>query len=203
MSDLRTNPTRADLRAFQRLRTGVSYHRNSPILFMTLTHPPDQEVTQAQAKRHVQKLLEWLRQDFTVEYFQVHTAEGNGNVHHLALVSDHLPVKEVRARWEALTGASQMDLQRVRKWTAFYLEMTRQQKTSRYSMSRGWLWKGASQDWKKITRHFSKWDPEKKTWTFNKVTAMRRWQERIQEMRPEPGGTGGGGSDQAAGVKAA
>lgn len=200
MSDLRKNPTKADLRAFQRLRTGVSYHRESKIRFLTLTHPPDKEVTQDQAKRKVQKLLEGLRKDYAIEYFQVHTAEGNGNVHHMALVGDFLPVDQVRARWKSLTGATQLDLQQVRKWTAFYLEMTRQQKTSRYSSSRGWMWPGASQDWKKICRHYTHWDPERKVWTFNRETAIRRWQERIKEMRPGPG-NGGPGTDGKMEVK--
>jgi hypothetical protein len=109
--------------------------------------------------------------------------EGNGSVHHLALSGDYLPIGEIRTIWTRQTGGTQLNLQLVVKFKTWYLEMTRQQKLWRYSQSRGWTWPGAGADWKSITRRNVKWDPELRAWKFNTKTAVRRWQEVIEEKR--------------------
>lgn len=181
MSDLRKQATKADRQAFQRLLSGVSYHKGSKVRFMTLTYPAP--VTPQEAKRTFKEFFKELRKNYDVEYFQTHTLEGNGSVHHLALTGDYLPIQEIRQMWIKRTGGSQIDLQLVKKFRAFYLEMTRQQKTSRYSQSRGWTWSGARADWKNITRRHTSWNSEDSSWHFEKKTAIRRWQELIREKR--------------------
>lgn len=114
------------------------------------------------------------------------TKEGAGWVCHMCLVGKNVPDwKQIRIVWTRLTGATMLDIQWVRRKKAWYLEMTRQQKVSRYSSSRGWLWKGARQDWKQICRsqiHYYKDNNNQIKMSWNQKTALRRWSERIREI---------------------
>lgn len=186
MSDLRKREeaTRQDKRAYHRLKTGVSLRaKDEKLRFFTLTFR-ETDVPREIAKRKFARLLRWIRKYWKIEYFLVHTAEGQGNVLHLAFFGDYLPFDEVQEKWKHLTGAHRIELQEIFRITGaqdFFLEMTRQRLTLRYSYSRGWLWKGCCRDWKEITRKHTQISSGR--FYFRKKSAVRRWQEKIKENR--------------------
>jgi len=83
----------------------------------------------------------------------VRTDEGRG-VYHLAVISEYLPWKDIKARWQALTGAFGVTISYERDFMALLEEMTRQNQKRRYSYSQGFLPSGARPAIEAICRHF-------------------------------------------------
>jgi hypothetical protein len=144
MSDLRRWVTGRDKLAFQRLSTGLYYHQKEDIRFLTLTNIPGNKDFKRQV-RDFKSLLRWARNKFgSIEYFAVHTAEGNG-VFHAIITGPFIPKKILVAKWRELTGAYMIKIKFVMKdgqnlpHTKMYHEMTCQRCVLRYSHSRGWL----------------------------------------------------------------
>jgi hypothetical protein len=86
-------------------------------------------------------------------YMAVRTDEGRG-VFHLAVVSDYLPWKEIKARWLAITGADRIHISYERDFQALLEEMTRQNQTRRYSYSQGFVPDGSRKAIEALSRHF-------------------------------------------------
>jgi hypothetical protein len=138
-SDLRRVMTPKDRKMFRRLHFAREYW-GKPFKFLTLTGA-DGKVP---GWLELQQLLRHLRQISEIQYFNVRTGEGSG-VYHLALLSQYIDQALIRERWEALTGAYHVNISRERSINALVQEMTRQQETIRYSMSRQFIPVGTEQ----------------------------------------------------------
>lgn len=168
---LKLNPTpraqyEADRRLIRRrkgyyrtLKTGMVYNEGEDLHFLTLTTPDVWYLPPIFVRwrkllehlRHRRRSFEWLAQE---------TNEGNGVLH--IVTTKYLPVKLVRVKWDALNRRPEgvcVDIKRlssdqrgkvVRYLVSQYL--AGQNLFVDYRCSRGWLWKGATKDYKDFRR---------------------------------------------------
>jgi len=120
-----------------------------PLKFLTLTFPPGAE----NHRIALQQLMEFLRKMFTLEYLAVRTGEGNG-VYHICLVSPFIDQALIREKWESLTGAYRVNISKEKSISSLVREMTRQQDTMRYSMSRKFLPQGSIHALDRLSKEF-------------------------------------------------
>lgn len=152
MSVWRTDITRADKRAYHRLTTGITYHARRGVKrfrFLTLTG------ISSNYRRTFDALRRMIRKNYgRFEYFAVRTNEGKTGVLHILFVGSFLPQQELKEKWQQISGAWVLGIQKVSdfKWQGF--EMTRQQMTAQYSQSRRWLPDGIAQLWKEFKHQF-------------------------------------------------
>ena len=151
MSETRGFRNGQDARAYRTLKFAKVYF-GRPFRFVTLTsvrHIPN-------FSRKLKRLLAHLRKFYFIEYFAVRTSEGNG-VYHLALISHYIDHKEIRRRWESLTGAWSIHISLEKDEKAFVNEMTGQKGVMRYSMSRGFVPKGVQKALKALRKQVQPW----------------------------------------------
>jgi hypothetical protein len=178
MSDLRRWVTRRDKMAFQRLSTGLYFHQKKDIRFLTLTNTTTNKDFEKQV-RDFKSLLKWARKKFgSIEYFLVHTNEGNG-VFHAIIAGPFIPKKMLVAKWRELTGAYMIKIKFVMKdgqnlpHTKLYSEMTRQRGVLRYSHSRGWLKPHAINVWEALKRMMNEsYEDSVHVYSFTKKAAI-------------------------------
>jgi len=138
-----------DKRTFRLLHFAREYW-GKPLKFLTLTTSEGRPL-----KRHdLFLLLRHLRIVSHLEYLGVRTAEGAHGVYHLTLMSSYIDQAFIREKWESLTGAYRVNISKERSINALVREMTRQQETMRYSMSRNFVPKGTSALLDAIARNF-------------------------------------------------
>ena len=137
------------------LMSGLIYHREDDIRFLTLTSPPNSVYLPASFNRFRMALG---YQGYRFDFINLRTAEGHGVLHILA-AGDYLPVTWLRTTWNRVHGAPsgyfknlQMDIKLVKDTEPLqrYLlgqYLKNQDGFIRYSLSRGWLWSGYRRDW--------------------------------------------------------
>jgi hypothetical protein len=133
MSDLRRTMTPKDRQVFRLLHFAREYW-GKPLKFLTLTGVDGK----SPGWLELQQLIRHVRKISALEYLGVRTGEGNG-VYHLALMSQYIDQALIREKWESLTGAYHVNISKERSINALVREMTRQQETIRYSMSRSFI----------------------------------------------------------------
>jgi len=137
------------------LMSGLIYHQDDDVRFLTLTSPPGSVYLPASFNR-LRMAISYAGYRF--EFICLRTAEGHG-VLHIVAAGDFLPVKWLREAWNRVHGAPsgyfknlQMDIQHVKDTGPLqrYLlgqYLKNQDAFIRYSLSRGWLWQGYRRDW--------------------------------------------------------
>lgn len=156
LSELRLIRTSRDAAAYRKLMLARYYH-GQPLKFLTLTFKDELE---GDGKRNpykmkLQALMLALRnKGHDIEYLATETAEGN-RVFHLALICGFIHHTKIRQWWQENTGAWNVHISREKNLPAFLSEMTGQQKTMRYSMSRNFLPKGAYSALPRLKYHFA------------------------------------------------
>jgi len=144
VSDLRLIRTPSDARAYRKLMLARHYH-DQPLKFLTLTFKevPPKTTKNNPYKLLLKHLIQYLdRQGYSIEYLAVQTNEGNG-VFHLAIISDYIHHSRIRSWWLEHTGAFNIHISQEKNLPSFLSEMTGQQHTLRYSMSRNFIPKGS------------------------------------------------------------
>lgn len=155
LSELRLIRTQRDATAYRKLMLARYYHATQ-LKFLTLTF---KEKLQEDGKNNPYKmklkaLMLFLRQKHDIEYLAVETREGNA-VFHLALVCGFIHHSKIREWWRENTGAWNVHISREKNLPAFLSEMTGQQETMRYSMSRNFIPKGSIGGLARLKYYFS------------------------------------------------
>lgn len=167
MSLHRKESTKYDRKAYHRFKTGMMYHYYENVRFLTLTG----------VRKHYRKwfnaLRRWIRRNYgRFEYFCVRTDEGQG-VLHIVFVGSYIPYEVLSPYWEGLTRRWNVSISLVKDEYYQGYEMTRQQKTVKYSQSSGWYPKELRKYWNKIFKrlmdrdhwqHFVMCYPESQYW---------------------------------------
>jgi hypothetical protein len=139
------------------LMSGLIYHQDDDIRFLTLTSPPN-SVYLPESFNRFRMALGY--QEYKFDFINLRTAEGNG-VLHIVAAGDYLPVTWLRETWNRVHGAPsgyfknlQMDIKLINQEKTEPLQryllgqyLKNQDGFIRYSLSRGWLWKGYRRDW--------------------------------------------------------
>lgn len=120
-----------------------------PLKFLTLTGADGY----SPGWLELQQLIRHIRKIVDLEYLAVRTGEGNG-VYHLVLMSKYIDQALIREKWESLTGAYRVNISRERSIHSLVREMTRQQSTNRYSMSRNFVPSGTEHALNSIRSRF-------------------------------------------------
>jgi len=144
LSELRLIRNSRDATAYRKLMLARYFH-NTPLKFLTLTFKdklPEGDKKRNPYKLKLQALMSFLREKYDIEYLAVETREGNA-VFHLALVCGFIHHSKIREWWRENTGAWNVHISREKNLPAFLSEMTGQQETMRYSMSRNFIPKGS------------------------------------------------------------
>lgn len=121
------------MRVVRLLHFARNYY-GKPLKFLTLTGADGK----SPGWLELQQLIRHIRKIVALEYLAVRTGEGNG-VYHLVLMSKYVDQALIREKWESLTGAYRVNISRERSTSSLIREMTRQQFTNRYSMSRNFV----------------------------------------------------------------
>jgi len=156
LSDLRLIRNQRDATAYRKLMLARYYH-GVQLKFLTLTFKDE---IQGDGKRNpykmkLQALMLALRnKGHDIEYLATETAEGN-RVFHLALICGFIHHSKIREWWRENTGAWNVHISREKNLPAFLSEMTGQQETMRYSMSRNFVPKGSIGGLARLKYYFS------------------------------------------------
>lgn len=143
------------------------YHFYEHIRFLTLTG------VGKHYRRWFNALRRWIRRNYgRFEYFCVRTDEGKG-VLHIVFVGCYIPYEILSEYWEKLTKHWNVSISLVTDETYQGYEMTRQQKTVKYSQSSGWYPPQLRKYWQKVFKrlldrdhwqHFVLCWPESQYW---------------------------------------
>jgi len=155
LSELRLIRTQRDATAYRKLMLARYYHATQ-LKFLTLTFKDKllEDGKNNPYKLKLKALMLFLRQKHDIEYLAVETREGNA-VFHLALICGFIHHTKIREWWRENTGAWNVHISREKNLPAFLSEMTGQQETMRYSMSRNFIPKGSIRGLARLKYHFS------------------------------------------------
>lgn len=179
MSVWRTQPTRADKRAYHRLRTGIEWHNRKNMKtfrFLTLTGIGNY-------RRNFDMLRRLIRKQYGIfEYFCTRTEEGQSGVLYLLYVGKYMDFEQLQDSWKKLSGAWNLNIQKVKDFLWQGFEMTRQQLTARYSWSKRWLPEGIIEAWKafKSTKNPNNYNSDG-GWIG---PSMESWKEYVRNYQP-------------------
>jgi len=149
--------TRQERRAYQRILSGLYFHRGSRLRFFTLTTPPNPKRPLNEAWKVLYMRLK--RKGFIRAYFKVITSEGQHGVIHVLYFGSFIPHWLLSKWWEEIIGAKIVDIRacksgiRSAKRLARYVVsqyIVKQRGFKRFSWSWGWVFKGFVKYWRAI-----------------------------------------------------
>ena len=153
------NAKRRRKRCFHRVISGLECYKSCGNARVVMLSSTSGDAKWVHSK--FRALKEWLRRRGVLlagEYIQCPELTDSGLVHkHIIFRGSYLDVYLLSRKWEALTGAKIVYIQKWdgRKWLAHYLAKY-MAKTSderlHYSWGWGWVWKGFVKDWRRLIK---------------------------------------------------
>ena len=152
------NKKRRRRRCFHRVISGLERYGGDSVRVIMLSSVSQDA---KEVHRHFRALKEWLRRRGILrpgEYIQCPERTETGLIHkHIIFRGSYLDVYLLSRKWEALTGAKVVYVQKWNgsPWLAHYLAkyMAKTNESAlHYSWGWGWVWKGFVRDWKALVK---------------------------------------------------